>query len=137
IGDLSEGAFAVLAPATPPEHALKMARRPSLVIETAGPRPAGVPPLRVHAGHDAAANAHATPLEPGSRPAHAGSAPDHARPAGPAESSGTARCSSRMPVFSNGVYTTTRWARAVARTIAAASGGRASSGPSARNAACV
>ena len=45
--------------------------------------------------------------------------------------------SSRMRVFSNDVYITTRSALAVARTIAAASLGRASSGPSARNAACV
>ena len=85
IGDLSEGAFAVLAPATPPEHALKMARRLSLVIETAGPRPAGVPPLRVHAGYDAAANVHETPVEPGSLLEHAGTALDQARAAGPGE----------------------------------------------------
>ncbi len=85
IGDLSEGAFAVLAPATPPEHALKMARRLSLVIETAGPRPAGVPPLRVHAGYDAAANVHETPIEPGSLLEHAGTALDQARAAGPGE----------------------------------------------------
>src|SRR2546422_7680975 len=41
-----------------------------------------------------------------------------------AASSGTACCSSRMRVFSNGVYITTPSALAVARTIAAASGGR-------------
>src|SRR5439155_22457658 len=85
IGDLSEGAFAVLAPATPPEHALKMARRLSLVIETAGPRPAGVPPLRVHAGYDAAANVHESPIEPGRLLEHAGTALDQARAAGPGE----------------------------------------------------
>src|SRR2546430_4083881 len=37
-----------------------------------------------------------------------------------AESPGTARCSSRMRVFSNGVYITTRPALAVARTLAPA-----------------
>ena len=85
IGDLSEGAFAVLAPATPPEHALKMARRLSLVIETAGPRPAGVPPLRVHAGYEATANVHETPIGPVSLIEHAGAALIQARAAGPGE----------------------------------------------------
>jgi len=85
IGDLSEGAFAVLAPATPPEHALSMARRLSRLIETAGPRPAGVPPLRVHAGYEAAANVHETPIEPVSLIEHAGAALTQARAAGPGE----------------------------------------------------
>jgi PleD family two-component response regulator len=84
IGSLGDGAFAVLAPATAPEDALKMARRLSRVIETAGPRPAGVPPLRVHAGYDAAADVHETPIEPGSFLAHAGTALAHARAAGAA-----------------------------------------------------
>ena len=85
IGDLTEGAFAVLAPATPPEHALSMARRLSRLIETAGPRPAGVPPLRVHAGYEAAANVHETPIEPVSLIEHAGAALTQARAAGPGE----------------------------------------------------
>ena len=82
IGDLTEGAFAVLAPATPPEHALSMARRLSRLIETAGPRPTGVPPLRVHAGYEAAANVHETPIEPVSLIEHAGAALIQARAAG-------------------------------------------------------
>ena len=85
IGDLTEGAFAVLAPATPPEHALTMARRLSRLIETAGPRPAGVPPLRVHAGYEAADNVHETPIEPVSLIEHAGAALIQARAAGPGE----------------------------------------------------
>ncbi|HXG96590.1 MAG TPA: response regulator [Gemmatimonadales bacterium] len=85
IGDLTEGAFAVLAPATSPEHALSMARRLSRVIETAGPRPAGVPPLQVHAGYEAAANLHETPIEPVSLIEHAGAALIQARAAGPGE----------------------------------------------------
>ena len=85
IGDLTEGAFAVLAPATPPEHALSMARRLSRLIETAGPRPTGVPPLRVHAGYEAAANVHETPIEPVSLIEHAGAALTQARAAGPGE----------------------------------------------------
>src|SRR5207247_10594754 len=83
IGNLTQGAFAVLAPATPPEHALSMARRLSRVIESAGPRPAGVPPLLVHAGYDAAANVHETPIEPLSLIDPAGAALTQARPAGP------------------------------------------------------
>ena len=85
IGDLTEGAFAVLAPATPPEDALSMARRLSRVIESAGPRPAGVPPLRVHAGYEAAANVQETPIEPVSLIEHAGAALMQARAAGPGE----------------------------------------------------
>jgi len=85
IGSLGQAAFAVLAPATAPEDALKMARRLSWVIETAGPLPPGVPPLRVHAGYDAAADVHETPIEPGSFLAHAGTALDQARTAGGGE----------------------------------------------------
>ncbi len=75
----------MLAPATTPEHALSMARRLSRLIETAGPRPAGVPPLRVHAGYEAAANVHETPIEPVSLIEHAGAALIQARAAGPGE----------------------------------------------------
>jgi len=85
IGALGEGALAVLAPATAPDAALKMARRLSRVIETAGPRPAGVPPLRVHAGYDAAADVHETPIEAAGLLEHAGTALDHARAGGPGE----------------------------------------------------
>ena len=85
IGDLGEGALAVLAPATAPDAALKMAQRLSRVIETAGPRPAGVPPLRVHAGYDAAADVHETPIEAAGLLEHAGAALVQARAAGPGE----------------------------------------------------
>ncbi|PYP17989.1 MAG: hypothetical protein DMD52_03800 [Gemmatimonadetes bacterium] len=79
VGSLGQGAFAVLAPATAPEGAERMAQRLSRVIETAGPRPAGVPPLRVHAGYDAVADVHHTPLEPASLLEHAGAALRQAR----------------------------------------------------------
>lgn len=79
IGSLGDEALAVLAPATTLEDALKMARRLSRVIETAGPRPAGVSTLRVHAGYDAAADVHETPIEPGSLLEHAGTALREAR----------------------------------------------------------
>jgi hypothetical protein len=65
------GEFAVLAPATPPEGAVKMAQRLSQIVEAAGPRPAGVPPLRVRAGYEAVRDLHATPLEPVSLLTHA------------------------------------------------------------------
>jgi len=73
-GSLGLGEFAVLAPATAAEGAARMARRLSRVIEMAGPRPAGVPPLRVHAGYDAIADVHQTPVEPVSFLEHAGTA---------------------------------------------------------------
>ena len=66
-------------PATAPEGAARMARRLSRVLETAGPRPAGVPPLRVHAGYDAVADVHQTPVEPASLLEHAGTALRQAR----------------------------------------------------------
>ena len=79
VGSLGEGEFAVLAPATAPEGAERMAQRLSRVLETAGPRPAGVPPLRVHAGYDAVADVHQTPVEPASLLEHAGTALRQAR----------------------------------------------------------
>ena len=85
VGSVGQEEFAVLAPATTPEGAEKMAQRLSRVIETAGPRPAGVPPLRVHAGYDAVADVHQTPLEPASLLEHAGTALHQARAAGPGE----------------------------------------------------
>jgi PleD family two-component response regulator len=71
IGGLTLGEFTVLAPATPPEGAVKMAQRLSQIVESAGPRPAGVPPLRVRAGYEAVRDLHATPLEPVSLLTHA------------------------------------------------------------------
>jgi PleD family two-component response regulator len=79
VGSLGQGEFAVLAPATAPEGATRMAQRLARVIETAGPRPAGVPPLRVHAGYDAVADVHQTPIEPASLLEHAGTALHQAR----------------------------------------------------------
>jgi PleD family two-component response regulator len=82
IGSLGRGeAFAVLAPGTAPPAALQMARRLSLVIETAEPRPAGVGPLRVHAGYDAVADVHETPIPPASLFEHAEAALREARAA--------------------------------------------------------
>ena len=85
IGGLGEGAFAVLAPATAPQGALEMARRLSRVLETAGPRPPGVSPLRVHAGYDAVADLHETPIDPASLLEHADTALGQARAAGRGE----------------------------------------------------
>ena len=79
VGSLGQGEFAVLAPGTAPEGAARMAQRLARVIETAGPRPAGVPPLRVHAGYDAVADPHRTPVEPASLLEHAGTALQQAR----------------------------------------------------------
>ena len=79
VGRLGQGEFAVLAPGTAPEGAAKMAQRLARVIETAGPRPAGVPPLRVHAGYDAVADPHHTPVEPATLLEHAGTALHQAR----------------------------------------------------------
>jgi CheY-like chemotaxis protein len=79
VGTLRPGEVAVLAPGTAPEGAARMAQRLALVIETAGPRPAGVPPLRVHAGYDAVADPHRTPVEPASLLEHAGAALHQAR----------------------------------------------------------
>jgi PleD family two-component response regulator len=79
VGSIGQGEFAVLAPGTAPEGAARMAQRLALVIETAGPRPAGVPPLRVHAGYDAVADPHRTPFEPASLLEHAGTALHQAR----------------------------------------------------------
>ena len=56
-----------------------MARRLSQVIEGAGPRPDGLPPLCVRAGFEAVADLHATPLDPASLLGHASSALLHAR----------------------------------------------------------
>ena len=79
VGSLGPGEFAVLAPATAPEGAERMARRLSRVIETAGPRPAGVPPLHVHAGYDAVGDVRQTPLGAVSVLEHAGAALHQAR----------------------------------------------------------
>src|SRR5207302_9355937 len=64
IGRAAGGEFLVLAPSTAPAGAVQMARRLSQVIEGAGPRPDGLPPLCVRAGFDAVADLPATPLHP-------------------------------------------------------------------------
>ncbi len=79
VGSLGQGEFAVLAPATAAEGAARMAQRLARALETAGPRPAGVPPLRVHAGYDAVPDVHLTPVEPASLLEHAGTALRQAR----------------------------------------------------------
>jgi hypothetical protein len=56
-----------------------MAQRLAEVIESAGPRPAGVPPLRVHAGYDAVPDVHRAPREAASLLEHAGTALHQAR----------------------------------------------------------
>ena len=85
IGALRAGEFAVLAPATGADGAVQLAQRLSRVIEIAGPRPAGVPPLRVLAGYEAVADVRATPLDPATLLEHAGSALRQARRAGSEE----------------------------------------------------
>ena len=79
VGSLGQGEFAVLAPATAAVGAARMAQRLARALETAGPRPAGVPPLRVHAGYDAVPDVHQTPVEPASLLEHAGTALRQAR----------------------------------------------------------
>ena len=74
IGGLGEAEFALLAPGTPPEGAVKMAQRLSHMLETAGPRPAGLPPLLIRAGYEAVTDQHATPLEPTTLLEHASTA---------------------------------------------------------------
>jgi PleD family two-component response regulator len=75
------GEFLVLAPSTAPLGAEQMARRLSQVIE-GGPRPTGVPALRVRAGFEAVADAHATPLDAASLLGHASAALIRARTEG-------------------------------------------------------
>ena len=85
IGRLGRSEFAVLAPSTAPEGAVRMARRLTQALETAGPRPAGLPPLLVRAGYEAVADLHATPLAPDRLLEHAGAALIQARAAGSGE----------------------------------------------------
>ena len=82
IGRAAGGEFLVLAPSTAPAGAVQMARRLSQVIEGAGPRPDGLPPLCVRAGFEAVADLHATPLDPASLLGHASSALFRARASG-------------------------------------------------------
>ena len=84
IGALAAGEFAVLAPATGADGAVKLAQRLTREIETAR-RPPGLPPLRVRAGYEAVADVHATPLQPAALLEHAGAALHQARSAEPAE----------------------------------------------------
>jgi DNA-binding response OmpR family regulator len=74
LGGLGVAEFALLAPATAPPGAEKMARRLSQVVESAGPRPAGVPPIRVRAGYEAIADVHETPINPATLLEHASAA---------------------------------------------------------------
>jgi len=74
MGGLGVAEFALLAPATAPPGAEKMAQRLAQVVESAGPRPAGVPPLRVRAGYEAVADLHETPIEPATLLEHASTA---------------------------------------------------------------
>src|SRR5437660_125249 len=85
IGRLGRSEFAVLAPSTTPGGAVQMARRLTQALETAGPRPSGLPPLRVRAGYEAVADLHATPLAPDRLLEHAGAALIQARAAGDGE----------------------------------------------------
>jgi diguanylate cyclase (GGDEF)-like protein len=81
IGRAGGGEFLVLAPSTAPAGAAQMARRLSQAIE-GGPRPAGLPPLRVRAGFEAVLDLHETPLDPASLLGHASTALGRARAAG-------------------------------------------------------
>ena len=85
IGPWGQGAFAVLAPGTSPSGAVRMAQRLSQMLETAGPRPAGLPPLLVRAGYEAVADQHATPMEPTILLEHASTALNHVSATGTGE----------------------------------------------------
>ena len=85
IGRLGRTEFGVLAPSTAPDGAVRMARRLTQALETASPRPAGLPPLLVRAGYEAVADLHATPLAPDRLLEHAGAALIQARTAGNGE----------------------------------------------------
>jgi len=85
IGRLGRSEFAVLAPSTAPDGAVRMARRLTQAVETAGPRPAGLPPLLVRAGYEAVTDLHATPLAPDRLLEHAGAALVQARATGNGE----------------------------------------------------
>jgi PleD family two-component response regulator len=79
VGSLGQGEFAVLAPATAPEGAKRMALRLAQVLEGAGPRPPGVPPLHVQAGYDAVTDMRRAPREAANLLEHAGTALHQAR----------------------------------------------------------
>jgi PleD family two-component response regulator len=79
VGSLGQGEFAVLAPATAPEGAKRMALRLAAVLEAAGPRPPGVPPLHVQAGYDAVTDMQRAPREAANLLEHAGTALHQAR----------------------------------------------------------
>ncbi len=85
IGRLNRSDFAVLAPATDAAGAVKLADRLSQAIETAPPRPEGLPPLRVRAGYEAVTDLHATPLPPSNLLEHASAALRQARVPGDGE----------------------------------------------------
>ncbi len=79
IGHLDRTDYAILAPATDAAGVLQLARRMAQAIETAQPKPAGVPPLQVRAGYEAVQNVRDTPLEPASLLQHATAALRSAR----------------------------------------------------------
>ena len=74
IGRLGRTDFAILAPATDVAGAVQLSRRLAQAIETAHPKPADVPRLRVRAGYEAVRNMRETPLEPASLLQHASAA---------------------------------------------------------------
>jgi diguanylate cyclase (GGDEF)-like protein len=74
IGRLSRSEFAVLAPATDATGAVLLAERLAQTIESARPRPAGLPSLRVRAGYEAVSDLSATPIQPQSLLEHASAA---------------------------------------------------------------
>lgn len=82
IGRLGRSEFGVLAPGTDAGGAVKLAHRLAQTIETARPRPAGLPTLRVRAGYEAVADAHATPIQPQILLEHASAALEQARARG-------------------------------------------------------
>jgi len=85
IGRMGGSEFAVVAPATTADGAVKLAHRLAQAIETARPRPEGLPVLRVRAGYEALADVHATPIQPQSLLEHASAALQQARTAGNGE----------------------------------------------------
>ncbi|MGH7546866.1 MAG: response regulator [Gemmatimonadales bacterium] len=85
IGRLGGSEFAVLAPATRADGAVKLAHRLAQTIETSRLRPEGLPALLVRAGYEALADVHATPIEPQSLLEHASAALEQARTSGSGE----------------------------------------------------
>src|SRR2546430_3412228 len=85
IGRLGRNEFAGLAPSTAPEGAVRMARRLTQALETAGPRPPGAPPPLVPARHAATPAPPPPPPPPAPPLGHPRRPPIHARAAGSRE----------------------------------------------------